>query len=563
MGNINIQSLFADIISTPEQREEKLLKEGMLQGQLIASGLKGRVANLAPLAQIAGQLGVQRQENLKREVQPMLGIDPRTTGERLEEAVSGLDMSTPEGLREAALAIQSVDPLRAATLRQAAVEMSQANEDRKRTVELQQLQLEEARRLDADRKKQVEDRDANALQYIAMGVPQAFVSDYRKGALSAKDLITVWGEKLSAGIAARNAFKFTSFKGSDRKDAELLIAESDEAQDLLNMREEQMQIFGIKMPWSGNKVYTERDILDEAAVWKGLQPSLSPREATNLAIKNLPLGGTKSIIGNVNPSYASVIQQGYNVAQPGGNPVVNPSALSGQSTQPEFNASQLSTIDSLVEEAGQLQAQTENSQANIPAEVSQSNETVMQQLLRGVLPQYGAVRNTIEGLDSQVSSGLENEARQAQNYFNTLDEELGASPTSGGASASDYLEAIKTLNFPGIDFATEQVPAMTKNIAGIFKSLIDTLSSVENIKKVTNEGIDVTLYGTGKLIESLVNGQSVGEKEINQVKENIKKLKSSLGKISAPDRKIVNEQIKKLEEFVLTNAGNLAGAFLD
>jgi len=127
---INIQSLFADIISTPEQREEKLLKEGMLQGQLLASGLKGRAANLAPLAQIAGQLGVQRQENLKRAVQPMLGIDPRTTGERLEEAVSGLDMSTPEGLREAALAIQSVDPLRAATLRQAAVEMSQANEER-------------------------------------------------------------------------------------------------------------------------------------------------------------------------------------------------------------------------------------------------------------------------------------------------------------------------------------------------------------------------------------------------------------------------------------------------
>jgi len=27
---INIQSLFADIISTPEQREDKLLKEGML-----------------------------------------------------------------------------------------------------------------------------------------------------------------------------------------------------------------------------------------------------------------------------------------------------------------------------------------------------------------------------------------------------------------------------------------------------------------------------------------------------------------------------------------------------
>jgi len=141
---INIQSLFADIISTPEQREDKLLKEGMLQGQLLASGLKGRVANLAPLAQIAGQLGVQRQENLKRAVQPMLGIDPRTTGERIEEAVSGLDMSTPEGLQKAALAIQSVDPLRAATLRQAAVEMSQANKEKNKKQSYRDLVADEA-----------------------------------------------------------------------------------------------------------------------------------------------------------------------------------------------------------------------------------------------------------------------------------------------------------------------------------------------------------------------------------------------------------------------------------
>ena len=190
MGNINIQSLFADIISTPEQREEKLLKEGMLQGQLIASGLKGRVANLAPLAQIAGQLGVQRQENLKRAVQPMLGIDPRTTGERLEEAVSGLDMSTPEGLREAALAIQSVDPLRAATLRQAAVEMSQSNEDRKRTVALQQLQLDEAEKAAGARK-----REAKALENI---LPRSILNMYESGNITGNELLRFQEARISA-----------------------------------------------------------------------------------------------------------------------------------------------------------------------------------------------------------------------------------------------------------------------------------------------------------------------------------------------------------------------------
>ena len=132
---INIQSLFADIISTPEQREDKLLKEGMLQGQLLASGLKGRAANLAPLAQIAGQLGVQRQENLKRAVQPMLGIDPRSSEERLQESLAGMDLNSPTGLRDAALAIQSVDPLRAATLRQAALEMQRETTDRERIAE--------------------------------------------------------------------------------------------------------------------------------------------------------------------------------------------------------------------------------------------------------------------------------------------------------------------------------------------------------------------------------------------------------------------------------------------
>ena len=115
---INIQSLFADIISTPEQREDKLLKEGMLQGQLLASGLKGRAANLAPLAQIAGQLGVQRQENLKRAVQPMLGIDPRTTGEKLQEQMQNIDTSTPEGKRQLIEIVQNIDPIRAAALRQ-------------------------------------------------------------------------------------------------------------------------------------------------------------------------------------------------------------------------------------------------------------------------------------------------------------------------------------------------------------------------------------------------------------------------------------------------------------
>ena len=73
--------------------------------------------------------------HLKRAVQPMLGIDPRSSEERLQESLAGMDLNSPTGLRDAALAIQSVDPLRAATLRQAALEMQRETTDRERIAE--------------------------------------------------------------------------------------------------------------------------------------------------------------------------------------------------------------------------------------------------------------------------------------------------------------------------------------------------------------------------------------------------------------------------------------------
>jgi hypothetical protein len=135
MTPININTLFADIIDTPEQRQEKLLQRGMMQGRLLSSNLTGLARAAAPLAQIAGQLGVQRNEDLRRAVQPMLGIDPRTTGEKLGEQIQGLDMSTPDGMLQAAQALQSIDPVRAAALRQAAAEKRIENQDRKRQIE--------------------------------------------------------------------------------------------------------------------------------------------------------------------------------------------------------------------------------------------------------------------------------------------------------------------------------------------------------------------------------------------------------------------------------------------
>ena len=109
----------------------------MAQGQLLASGLQGRARAAAPLAQMAGQLGVQRNEDLRRGVQPMLGIDPRTDSEKMQEKIGQMDFTTPKGLIDAANALQSTDPVRAASLRQAAVALDKETKAQERTINRQ------------------------------------------------------------------------------------------------------------------------------------------------------------------------------------------------------------------------------------------------------------------------------------------------------------------------------------------------------------------------------------------------------------------------------------------
>ena len=207
---IDINSLFADIIDTPEQRQQKLLQQGMLQGQLLSSGLRGRAAALAPLAQMAGQLGVQRQEDLRRAVQPMIGIDPRSTGEKLQAALANIDTSTPAGLLQAANTVQSIDPIRAATLRQEAARLRKEEEDRamaRTTEELRQLQAgtsiaaaQQSMRL----QQNADDRAAIAAEYAAQqaGLGQAAtILQINQGA---RDIIAQQNADASRGAIAQS-----------------------------------------------------------------------------------------------------------------------------------------------------------------------------------------------------------------------------------------------------------------------------------------------------------------------------------------------------------------------
>lgn len=163
MSAINIQSLFADIIDTPEQRKQKMLQQGMMEGQMLSSGLTGRARALAPLAQMAGLLGVQRNEDLRRGVQPMLGLDPRSSGEKIGEQIARLDMSNPNDMRQAAEILQSTNPVQAAALRAAASQKTVELADKARQVSRQDT-ADKLQQEAADRAARGEDRAIDAAE---------------------------------------------------------------------------------------------------------------------------------------------------------------------------------------------------------------------------------------------------------------------------------------------------------------------------------------------------------------------------------------------------------------
>ena len=119
---INIQSLFSDIIETPAQRQERLMMEGILQSRQITGGVTNPMVPTA-LASTIAQRAPQRQENIRRSVGGLLGLDVRTDSERVQEALSGVDPSNPESILQAAQMIGDMGlGAQAAQMRQMAAE---------------------------------------------------------------------------------------------------------------------------------------------------------------------------------------------------------------------------------------------------------------------------------------------------------------------------------------------------------------------------------------------------------------------------------------------------------
>lgn len=140
---IDIPSLFSDIIETDQQRQTRLLTEGTLLGRELTGGLRGLAATQAPLVSaIAGQLP-QRREDIRRGAGRMLGLDVRTQGEKVQDALRGIDASDPESLLRAA---QSVGDLglgsQAATIRGLAADVTRQNQADMRRKEVEDIDLE-------------------------------------------------------------------------------------------------------------------------------------------------------------------------------------------------------------------------------------------------------------------------------------------------------------------------------------------------------------------------------------------------------------------------------------
>lgn len=538
---INISTLFADIIDTPEQRQEKLLQQGQMQGRLLASGLTGRARALAPLAQMAGQLGVQRNEDIRRAVQPMLGIDPRTTGEKVGEQISELDMSTPQGMLQAAQALQSIDPLRAATLRQAAAEQRKVDQDRKRTLELQDMQLAAARRQEQVSLDTEANRSANVLRYKTLGIPDAFVDSYATGELTATDLMKAWSENLAAKAKVK-PFKFVSLKGADEKTAKNYIATNEAATNLLDQITEgtESSLLGL-FSWGGEETFTAQNLIDEAAVWRSINPSLTVEEAVDEAVKSLPTGGARAILQGDNGIAAQQMQESYNVET--GNTTATGSVNLGVSnagtaeSQEGFN----SQVADLVNEAAALQASGFNSTTpdviQEPASASSPREkTSFSQ----------AVSNTFAPITALFDEDPE------------------------GIGFVDYLKAAEGLDFPAISTVAKNIPPAAKMAVNAFDILATTFSSAENVKKAVSNRMDDVLNATAKLIGAIVEGQSNPKEQGEQIatnitaaKNNIQKLRSQLSNIKSTDRKLVIEQLQKLENLVIEQSAQLAGAVLD
>jgi len=387
-----------------------------------------------------------------------------------------------------------------------------------------------------------------------MGVPAAFVESYKNGELTAKDLMTSWAEQLSAKAKVK-PFKFESLKGTDRETAVREIDENDQAQKLLKEIEEGSESsFGF-LTWGGEKKFNQQSLLDEAAVWMVLNPEMNVTEAVEAAVNSLPNGGARAVLASGGQGADQQMQRSVNIAK-GNLPAVSPANinLGQQSEQAGLNLAGFeSEVNSIFDEASALQNRIQSSEAGATDVTPTSTQPV-----------------PYTENPSMVVQAMLGMREVSKKLFNSGDDQTETNAQDQGVSASQYLKAVEGLDFPVVSSLAKNIPVVQQAAIDAFNVLKTTLSSVDNIKKARDAGIDSLLGSTANLVGTLVEGQASSRRQGEQIatnidlaKQNIKEMRSKIGQLSPPSRRIVVEQLNNLENIVLERAAQLAGQVFD
>ena len=193
----NIQSLFADILQTPQQRAMQLTNEGLNRAELATRGLSGGAAMLSPLIAAEARTAPMREEMLSRSLGRLFGQDVRTESESIQNTLSQADTSTPEGQQAliTALRNQGYGP-QAAQLQQQMAEQARALEDRERQEELRIASLKSSELRDQLTESQLQESaqqmDIRAAGLEAQEEQRALEETARTAAVARQEALATW-----------------------------------------------------------------------------------------------------------------------------------------------------------------------------------------------------------------------------------------------------------------------------------------------------------------------------------------------------------------------------------
>jgi len=106
MAKVDITGLLTGLAGTPNLEQEGIKRASAIQGGGLGSNLARSLALQAP----------QREQMMRQGAGGLFGVDTRTAGQKVQEQLGQLDVTTPAGQQQAVKLISQIDPTRALAL---------------------------------------------------------------------------------------------------------------------------------------------------------------------------------------------------------------------------------------------------------------------------------------------------------------------------------------------------------------------------------------------------------------------------------------------------------------